>query len=97
MSAIPVLLIQQKKCTRLFKNLAAVTPATAIIPEENGIRTGLAFNRLVRHGIIIPAGNDRFYLDVQKDAAARKQRVTFIIFILIAIIAALLAGVIRFI
>ena len=57
----------------IFHKAHATAPERAILPWEYGITRGMIFNRLVRQKILVPAGNDKYYLDELRDKTLRKR------------------------
>ena len=83
MNTVPIVIMAQtKKYIRIFKDADAITPHSAIIPREHGIRNNLVFNKLVRQGILVEVGNERYYLDLVKELEIKKQRHTMIMIFL---------------
>ena len=68
------IIAKTRKYIRIFKNQGAISPATSIIPAEYGIRHTLVFKKLLRQGIIIQAGNEKYYLDEIKEEQVRNRR-----------------------
>ena len=54
---------------RTFREAGATTPKTAATLAQLGCRNSWIFRRLVSAGVFRPAGDDRFYIDL--DAARR--------------------------
>lgn len=92
MTATTVVLAQMNRCIRIFRQANAINPFTAIIPAEHGIRTSLIFQKLVRQGIIIPVGKERYYLNEQKEAEYRKRRQSIALVLVTLIIIGLILG-----
>jgi hypothetical protein len=86
MSGATVILIQMKKYIRIFREANATTPSTAIIPSEYGIRTSFAFQRLVREGVVKPAGTERYYLDEEREFEVRKRRQSLVVVLMVLVI-----------
>lgn len=83
MNTVPIVIIAQtKKYIRIFKDADAITPHSAILPREHGIRNNLVFKKLVRQGILVEVGNERYYLDLVKELEIKKQRHTMIMIFL---------------
>lgn len=58
MSAVPIVIMAlTNKYIRIFKDADAITPHSAILPQEYGIRQNLVFKKLVRQGILVAVGN----------------------------------------
>jgi hypothetical protein len=52
-----------KKVMRRFRQAGATSPATAQSLPEIGLRRSMIFRRLLARGVVVHAGNDRYYLD----------------------------------
>ena len=50
----------------------------------------MIFDRLVRQGIIVQVGEDRYYLDEEKEQEVRKRRLPILLVILIFVLIAFL-------
>jgi hypothetical protein len=83
MSAVPIVIMAlTKKYIRIFKDADAITPHSAILPQEHGIRDSLVFKKMVRQGILVKVGNERYYLDLVKELEIKKQRHTMVMIVL---------------
>lgn len=69
----------------IFHKAHATVRDRAILPWEYGINRGMIFNRLVRQKILVPVGNDKFFLDELRDKYLIK-RSTFIMIAVMVII-----------
>jgi hypothetical protein len=65
--------VKLRRYKSIFHKAHATVPERAILPWEYGITRGMTFNRLVRQKIIVPAGNDKYYLDENRDKTLRKR------------------------
>jgi len=59
----------QNRAMRRFAEAGATTPDYAVRMEELGIRRSWSIGRMIVHGVFVPVGDERFYIDL--DAAAR--------------------------
>ena len=66
MSAAAIVL-KQNRLMRNFRAAGATSPATARTPEDIGCRQGWIFRRMIARGVLVPAGNGKFYMN--EDAA----------------------------
>jgi len=58
-----VIHLKQNRLMRNFCSAGATSPATARMPEDIRCRQGWIFRRLVARGVVVPAGNGKFYMD----------------------------------
>ena len=81
MSTAGILAIKRRRIIQKFRDANAFDETTAINATEHNIRRSFIFSRRTSHGIILPAGKDRYYLDVvrEKEVAANRRRIIFII------------------
>ncbi|RYF86048.1 MAG: hypothetical protein EON98_04840 [Chitinophagaceae bacterium] len=80
-----VIVAVRNRYIRTFRKVGAVDEVTAIVPSEHGIRESLIFKGLVRRGIIMNAGGDRYFLNEVVEAADRKRRQTIVLVLFILI------------
>ena len=85
MSTAAILAIKRRRIIQKFRDANAFDEATAINAPEHNIRRSFIFNRLTSDGVILPAGKNRYYLDVlrEKEVTANRRR-KIILIILIA-------------
>ncbi len=81
---------QFRKIVRSFQTREAYSSATARTVEELGIRHSLIFRRLVRKGVIIESGSEKYYLDKDRLEQYTKIRRKVVLLILLAIACAVL-------
>jgi hypothetical protein len=81
---------QFRKIVRSFQTREAFSSSTARTKEELGVRQNFIFRRLVRKGVIIESGNDKFHLDRNRLDQYLQMRRKIVQFILLAIALALL-------
>ena len=91
-AAAAVLLAKERHIVTAFERIGAVTPDRARTPDEVGVDTQrLAWRRLRDRAIVREAGDGRYYLDVEVwEANRRLRRRMVIVFLVIAILVALL-------
>lgn len=89
-----MIIAKQHKYIRALKKFEATSAAKSVDLKEYGIRKSLAFNKLVREGVIIETFNKRYYLDATKEEEQRRRRQTIIIMLLIFIISAMVISII---
>jgi hypothetical protein len=65
---------KQNRYMRRFTEAGAVDPDRAVTPEEAGCRDSWVFRRMVRWGVFVSCGQDRYYLDEEAAAAFRRWR-----------------------
>ena len=85
-----VIIARQNKYIRAFRKAGAVSPGSSIRLTDHGMRNSFIFDRLVRMGIIVPVGNDLYYLDEQKEMQVRKRRILIMIVVSVLILIAML-------
>ena len=91
MSTIAAIIVaRQNKYIRTFRQAGAVSAASSIHLSECSLRKSMIFDRLVRQGILVPAGNDRYYLDEAKEKETRRKRLPVVIIAMIILLIALL-------
>jgi hypothetical protein len=96
-TAVPAIIaIRMRRYKEAFRAAGAISPATAIRPAEKGLRESLIFHKLVREGILVAAGNGRFYLDESRDAAVmrtkRKIMAVLVFIVLVVLISSAIAA-----
>jgi hypothetical protein len=64
-----VIVMAQNRAMRRFAEAGATAPEHAVRMEDLGIRRSWSIGRMIVHGVFVPVGDARFYIDV--DAAAR--------------------------
>ena len=88
MSTAAILAIKRRRIIQKFRDANAFDEATAINAPEHNIRRSFIFKRLTSEGVILPAGKNRYYLDVAREkevAANRRRKIFFIILIVLAV------------
>ena len=89
---IAAIVAKKRKYIRVFKNAGALSSPNAINLKDHNIHKGPIFNKLVREGIIVPIGNDRYYLDevTEADITTKRRKIIavtlFVIFLALAIV-----------
>jgi hypothetical protein len=72
------ILVRQNRYLRRFQKAEAFTPDRAVTLADIRERSSFVFRGLVRRGVIVDAGNGRYYLDRERAdefAEWRRQRV----------------------
>lgn len=90
MSAIQAIIIaRRRKYFKSFRQARALSAGSSIRLADHGIKRSMIFDRLVSQGIIVPVGDDRYYLDEEKEHEVRKRLlpILLVIFILVLILA----------
>lgn len=83
--------IIEKKIVNKFRDQCATDPRQAMTLESAGVKNIRTAKRLVKHKILLPAANDRFYLDEEAaERHFRKKRISIIAAMITAVILALL-------
>lgn len=64
---VPVALIRRKRIVKRLMNAGAVSPDTAKTLAEAGVFKGSGFmiSRLEARGILVSAGNERYYVNLK--------------------------------
>lgn len=91
MSIIPIIIAaRQNQYIRTFRQAGAFSTGTSIKLKEYRLRKSMIFDKLVRQGVIAQAGEDRYYLDQQKEEEVRNKRIPILIAVLVVILVVLL-------
>ena len=90
--AIVAIMARRKKLIRLFRNAGATAYHSSINIQQYGIRQSLPFKKLVREGLFVNAGDEKFYLDEEKEREAAMQRQKIILIILCIAILLMVVG-----
>ncbi len=69
-----VIVKRERQLVAHFRRAGATTPAAAKTPDELGVATRLAWERLVRRAVIREAAPGKYYLDEPSWEAARALR-----------------------
>jgi hypothetical protein len=94
-AAVTIMLIKERQVVDAFMRAGATSATTAVQPDDLSVDLGgVGGRRLVRGGVLREAGDGRYYLDVLGWEALRRhrRRVLFVILLLIALGALVLAG-----
>ena len=94
-AAVTIMLVKERQVVDAFLRAGATSATTAVHPEDLSVDLGgVGGRRLVRGAILREAGDGRYYLDVLGWEALRRhrRRVLFVILLLIAFGALVLAG-----
>ena len=81
-----IILARMKKIIRKFHAHNAITLENAQTKEELGIKTYLIFQKLIANKIVIPVGNNKFYLDVETETKHFQRIRQRMFFVLLAVI-----------
>ena len=91
MSIIPIIIAaRQNQYIRTFRQAGALSPGTAIKLKDYKLRKSIIFDKLLRQGVVAPAGEDRYYLDQQREEEVRKRRIPLLIALLVIVLIVLL-------
>jgi O-antigen ligase len=94
-TAVPAIIaLKMRRYKEAFRAAGAVTPATAMRPAEAGLRESVIFHKLVRQGVLVAAGNGRYYLDERRDATVRSNKRKIVVALLAIILVLLAIGLI---
>ena len=63
MSAAAVIALRRKKYIRRFAEQGATSPDHAIPVDAIGIRHSWVFDRMVKRGVFVGVGSDRYYMN----------------------------------
>ena len=94
-AAVTIMLIKEREVADAFMRAGATSATTAVHPGDLSVDvSGVGGRRLVRGAILREAGDGRYYLDLLGWEALRRhrRRVLFVILLLIALGALVLAG-----
>ena len=94
-AAVTVMLIKERQVVDAFMRAGATSAATAVRPDDVSVVVGgVGGRRLLRGAVLREAGDGRYYLDILSWEALRRhrRRVLFVILLLIALGALILAG-----
>lgn len=87
-----IIAIKMRRYKEAFRAAGATAPVSAMRPADAGLRESLIFQKLVRDGILVAVGEDRFYLDETRDAAVMRTRRKIVAVLLIVILVLLLSA-----
>ena len=96
-TVVPVIIIvKMRQYKEAFRTAGATTPHSAMRPADAGLRQSLIFDKLVRQGVLVGVGNDRFYLNETRNRAVTHTRrkvlaVLIVIILIFLIISAIVA------
>jgi len=99
MSAAAIIAIRRKKLIGRFRKAGATNPQHAVAPEALGERRSWVFKQLLKHGVLVPTQDGRFFMDDRAATEFLRQRrnralVIGAIFLLV-FLSLLIAGLIR--
>jgi len=86
-----IVVIQQNRAMRRYREAGACSADRAATPEAVGVRASWSFRRMVSHGVFVEADDGAFYLD--EDAAerfVRRRRVMAITVVSLGLLLALI-------
>lgn len=92
MSATVAVMAILRRYVRIFRKAGATSPSTAIRPPEHGVRNSMLFQKLVRQGVLVKMGDDRYYLDETREAEMRNRRQKAVIIVLAILVIGLIIG-----
>lgn len=83
-STVPILVailivVRTRKMLNKFSDSGATSASMAKSPEELGIRQSFIFSKFVRRGILIPATDNKFYLNEENLAEYQRKKRTLVI------------------
>ena len=94
-AAVTIMLMKERQVVDAFIRAGATSATTAVHPDDLSVDLGgVGGRRLVRGAVLREAGDGRYYLDLLGWEALRRhrRRVLFVILLLIALAALVLAG-----
>jgi uncharacterized membrane-anchored protein len=95
-SAAAFIILRRKRLIRRFREQGATSPDRAIAFVDVGLRRSWVFEQMVARGVLVPVGDERYYLNEQAageflDAQRRRALVVTAILLLVFVIVILLA------
>lgn len=90
MSAAAVIAIRRKQLVRAFRDAEATVATRAIKLEQLGKRRSWIFDQMVKRGVFIASGNDRYFMNesvAEAFLAARRKRALIITTVLLLVFA----------
>ena len=66
---------RRRKILEAFREAGALSAEQAVSSRRLGLRASPIFRRLVRSGVLVDCGGERYWLDEQAEARARHMRV----------------------
>lgn len=69
-----VIVAQQNKMMRRFRDAEALDPDSAQRPEDIGVRNSWVFRKMVERGVFVEGADGLFHIDDQKAAEFVRQR-----------------------
>ena len=91
MGAAAVVVMRQNRYMRRFADAGATGPQSGKTLSDLGCRDSWIFRRMVRFGVFVPCGDDRFYIDLDMSTQfVKRRRMRAIVFLTIALIVALM-------
>ncbi len=84
-----VMMLKQKRIARAFEHAGALALTTARTPDQLGLTPGLAWHRLVTHGVLRCPGEGRYFLDVPKWQQLRRLRMRIAIAAIVSLLVVL--------
>ncbi len=87
-TAAAVIVHKEKEIVAIFRDAAALTPASAKTPVMLGVHEGIAFRRLRGRAVLREAGQGRLYLDEPSWEAlsAMRQRLAIMMISLVVVL-----------
>ncbi len=89
-TAVLIAAAVRKKYVRVFKRQGAISPQSAIKPEDFGLNRRLIFNSLLRQGILSAAAKDHFFLNETKEQEVLKSHKEMAVIIMSLLLIALI-------
>ena len=88
MSTAAAIAIKRKRIIKAFRDAGATSFEQAKTPEELGIRNSLLLKLQINKGVLVKAGQDRLYLDEERELALAqvRRRVAFVLFFVMALV-----------
>lgn len=85
-AAVIAVAAKAAKYKRIFRQAGATSVYHPIVPEEHGVHHCLIFKKLVRDGVFVPVGVNRYYLNEARDLQIRKSKITVVVSIIILLL-----------
>ena len=86
MSGGAVVISRQNRLIRAFREAGAVSPESAVKPDDIGIREGWVFRRMIAYGVFQGTEEGRYYLDPKATVRFLRLRTLRIVVFLVVMV-----------